>query len=252
MNPDRLAELEEERRFLLRSITDLDRERDAGDVDDADYTALRDGYTARAATVLRAIEQGSTALGTPGRRRPGRVAAWVLGVVAVGSLAGWLVAHWSGQRQPGQEITGGQPVDDVTAKLTTARSAMGSGDYGTAAQNFRAVLDLAPGNAEATTYTAWLLALSSSGVDAETQALAVKQAQLLFQRVIADQPDYADAHCLYAVASGRFFPEPDLEVARTQAQLCLDNDPPSDMVPMIQSFLSSVSSTPVSNTTGTT
>ena len=40
-------ELEEERRFLLASIRDLDREREAGDVDDADFTALRDGYVAR-------------------------------------------------------------------------------------------------------------------------------------------------------------------------------------------------------------
>ena len=33
---DRLAALEEERRFLLRSLTDLEREHDAGDVDDLD------------------------------------------------------------------------------------------------------------------------------------------------------------------------------------------------------------------------
>ena len=57
MNPDRLAELEEERRFLLGSLVDLEREREAGDVEDADYEALRDGYTARAATVLRNIER---------------------------------------------------------------------------------------------------------------------------------------------------------------------------------------------------
>ena len=249
MNPDRLGELEEERSFLLRSITDLDREHAAGDVDDSDYAALRDGYTARAATVLRAIEQGSPAMPASGRRRPRVLAAWIVGVVAVASLSGWLVAQWSGQRRPGQEITGGQPVDAVTAKLADARAAMGSGDYGSAAQGFRAVLDIDPRNAEATTYTAWLLALSASGVDAETQALAVSQSQQLFQRVIADQPEYADAHCLFAVASGRFYPEPDLVVAREQAQLCLDNNPPSDMVPLIQSFLSSVtSSTSVSST----
>ena len=58
MNPDRLAELEEERRFLLSSIRDLDREHAAGDVDEADYCALRDGYVARAAAVLREIEGG--------------------------------------------------------------------------------------------------------------------------------------------------------------------------------------------------
>ena len=82
--------------------------------------------------------------------------------------------------------------------------------------------------------------------------MAVSQSQQLFQRVIADQPDYADAHCLFAVASGRFYPEPDLVVAREQAQLCLDNNPPSDMVPLIQSFLSSVSTTTVSTTTVST
>ena len=53
---DRLAELEEERRFLLRSLDDLDREHAAGDVDKHDYATLRDGYTARAATVIREIE----------------------------------------------------------------------------------------------------------------------------------------------------------------------------------------------------
>ena len=43
MNPDDLAELEEERRFLLTSIRDLEREHEAGDVDEHDFTTLRDG-----------------------------------------------------------------------------------------------------------------------------------------------------------------------------------------------------------------
>ena len=62
MDPDRLAELEEERRFLLGSIRDLEKEHEAGDVDEADFTALRDGYVARAAAVLREIEDGRSAL----------------------------------------------------------------------------------------------------------------------------------------------------------------------------------------------
>ena len=36
----------DERDFLLRSLEDLEREHDAGDVDDADYAALKDDYTA--------------------------------------------------------------------------------------------------------------------------------------------------------------------------------------------------------------
>ena len=40
---DRLAELEEERRYLLRSLRDLEREREAGDVDDEDYQTSLSG-----------------------------------------------------------------------------------------------------------------------------------------------------------------------------------------------------------------
>ena len=56
LDPDALAALEEERDFLLRSLDDLEREHDAGDVDDVDYAELKDDYTARAAAVLRAID----------------------------------------------------------------------------------------------------------------------------------------------------------------------------------------------------
>src|SRR4051794_18690615 len=49
LGPDELAALEEQRDFLLGSLRDLDAEHDAGDVDEADYLALKDDYTARAA-----------------------------------------------------------------------------------------------------------------------------------------------------------------------------------------------------------
>ena len=42
---DELARLEEERKFLLRSLDDLEREHDAGDMDEADYQTLKDDYT---------------------------------------------------------------------------------------------------------------------------------------------------------------------------------------------------------------
>ncbi len=54
--------MEEERKFLLRSLVDLEREHDAGDVDDVDYQELKDGYTVRAAHTLRAIEAGRAAV----------------------------------------------------------------------------------------------------------------------------------------------------------------------------------------------
>jgi len=50
-------ELIEERDFLLRSLQDLDEERRAGDVEAHDYDVLKDGYTARAAAVLRVLDR---------------------------------------------------------------------------------------------------------------------------------------------------------------------------------------------------
>jgi tetratricopeptide (TPR) repeat protein len=61
--PD-LESLEQEREFLLRSLADLDAELEAGDIEEDDYRFLTDDYTARTATVLRAIEAATG----PGRR----------------------------------------------------------------------------------------------------------------------------------------------------------------------------------------
>ena len=64
-----MSALEEERDFLLRSLDDLEREREAGDLDDADYATLKDDYTARAAGVLRALAAEPTFGGEKGRNR---------------------------------------------------------------------------------------------------------------------------------------------------------------------------------------
>jgi tetratricopeptide (TPR) repeat protein len=50
-----VSALEEDRDFLLRSLDDLEREREAGDLEESDYLALKEDYTARAAAVLRAL-----------------------------------------------------------------------------------------------------------------------------------------------------------------------------------------------------
>lgn len=67
----------DEQRFLVRSLQDLAREREAGDIDEDDYQALRSRYAARLAVVTRSIERAtlSPVRSTPrgvGRRRGGR------------------------------------------------------------------------------------------------------------------------------------------------------------------------------------
>ena len=84
LDPDALAALEEEREFLLRSIADLEREHDAGDIDDADFEALRDDYTTRTAEVLRAIDERREAfIDARTKRSPGRMLAVIVAVALV-------------------------------------------------------------------------------------------------------------------------------------------------------------------------
>src|SRR5205807_2391199 len=100
-NPDALAHLEEEREFLLRSLRDLEREREAGDIEEGDYRTLRDDYTARAAAVLRSIDDGRAQLPARRARNVRRLVATVAVVVVVALGAGVLVARASGERVAG-------------------------------------------------------------------------------------------------------------------------------------------------------
>ncbi|MEP7203711.1 MAG: hypothetical protein ABI894_13940 [Ilumatobacteraceae bacterium] len=228
MNPDQLAELEEQRRFLLKSITDLDREHRFGDVDDRDFETLRDGYTARAASVLRAIEDGHAQSPARRPRRPKVVVAWVVGTLIVASLAGWLVAHTSGQRLAGQAITGGLPGDEVALKLAEARQLLGV-DPQQAIIRYQQVRELDPNNAEALTYMGWLIAQSGTSA-------APSGAEFLRGAITLD-PTYADPHCFLAITSADMLDPPDIDTARVEAQACLDNNPPSQMIGLIQGFI---------------
>ena len=115
--------LRDELEFLLASIDDLEREREAGDVDEEDHRRLLDGYTARAARIARLLEDPappSTSESTGRRRRP----VVAIAVVAVAVLASWFVASSSGQRLPGEQITGLDPRDEsqATAFRSVVRS----------------------------------------------------------------------------------------------------------------------------------
>lgn len=234
-DPDELAELEEERRFLLGSLRDLEREREAGDVDDHDYGVLREGYTVRAAEVLRAIERGRAQLPPRPPRNWWRVLAWTGVVIAVAAASGLLLARASGQRMPGQEMTGGIPGGDVPGFLVQARAAMFEGDLVGAQQLYGQVLEQRPENAEALTYSGWLLAVLSQGAGEELAPLALETAKDSLRRATEVAPDYADPHCFLAVIAANF--EGDAAAATISADACLANDPPADMRGLVEEFV---------------
>lgn len=229
------VDLEEERAFLLRSLDDLERERAAGDVDEDDYRTLRDDYTARAAAVIRAIEagEGGGAEGGEAERaaRPSRPSRpkgrdWrpVIGVAVVLTVAlsaGILVARSSGERRPGDTITGTAAAtgDGARDLLLEAQAAMGS-DPVAALQAYDRVLADDPENVEALTFRGWLLyqaSLTEEGLAAIEQALAV-------------DPEYQEALTFRGVIRRQ---QGDLEGALADFEAVLRQDPPADIAQLV-------------------
>jgi hypothetical protein len=248
MNPDRLAELEDERRFLLRSLRDLDAERAAGDVDGVDYETLRDGYTKRAADVLRDIEEGRAALpGKPVRRRIRSVAV-AAAVLAVAVGVGVVAARSSGERTAGDSITGGIPGrEDVASLLSRARGLLGV-DPLLAQDAYQQVLERDPDNPEALTYNGWLLYFASAGASADVRELAISAAKDQLSSAVAADATYPDPHCFLAVIAADA--EGDLATARTEADVCLSFDPPAQVRQIVESFMATPASTPATTTPG--
>ena len=236
---DRLASLEEERRFLLRSLTDLEREHDAGDVDDLDYQTLKDGYTVRAANVLRQIEEGRDALPAAKPRRWSRIIA-VTAAVVVGSVAvGFVLAGAWGERSSGQEITGLTPGDESRIVLTNARDAMSAGDFATANALFAEVIEMERGrgreNAEAVAYFGWTLALLTRQNPDQTDAdERYGAAVLALGRATEIEPDYADPYCFLAIVEFQF--RGDADAALPYIERCEASNPPGEVASLVASF----------------
>jgi hypothetical protein len=246
LDPDRRAELEGEKDFLLRSLDDLDREVAAGDLDAADDGRLRDRYTARLAEVLR--ELGGTArpadsaddrasegpavavAGTsaaPRRRRRGRTALLVAAVALLAVGAGVAVAAFAGQRLPGSTATG-DIADTVNSKLAEARALQAS-DPRAAIDRFDEVLRVDPDNPEALTYRGWLIA--RVGAEAGAADL-VEDAERLLDRAIAVAPTYADPHCFKAIIEFRY--RSDAAAAKQPVDTCLAANPPQEVRGLVE------------------
>jgi len=232
--------LEEQRDFLLASLRDLERERAAGDVDDADYEALRSSYTARAAEIIRRLQHDgvapdATSVETEKRRVPRRLVG-VLVVVAFAVGLGVFVARQSGQRLPGETASGG--IADSTAnKLAQARQ-LNFTDPITAINIYSDVLKVDPDNVEALTYRSWLLALTARDAEQSVRDAAVQTAILGLGRATLLDDSYPDAHCFLGIVSFRF--ANDLATAKSELAKCQAGDPPAQVKSFVDAVVAEV------------
>ncbi|MDQ3108226.1 MAG: hypothetical protein M3Q68_10530, partial [Actinomycetota bacterium] len=218
-------DLLEQREFLLRSLRDLDAERAAGDLDEGDFEALRDDYTARAAAVLRLLDEGEAtedeapAVAAGRRAGRGRLAATVLVLALVSGGAGYVVAGSSGERLATDEASG-DIVEGSNDRITRAQVLASEGRILEAVRVYDDLLDDDPENPVALTQRGWLL----SRVD----ATLVDSGLASIERAIALDPGYPDAHFFRGMILWRAKAEPAQAVEAFQRGI--DAKPPPDLL----------------------
>jgi tetratricopeptide (TPR) repeat protein len=191
LDPDALAVLEEQRAFLRRSLDDIEREHEAGDLDEVDYATLKHDYEARLNGVTKAVEDGRTELRTaapPRDKRRTRIIAAC--VVAFALLCGFGVARFAGRRTAGGTVTGNinQTSRDQLAQCL-ADATQGQGDVTGALSCYDDVAKRDPSNLEAKTYAAGVRIVQSD----------LSRIDDLID-VATTHPEYPDAHAFLAIA----------------------------------------------------
>lgn len=252
LDPDQLSHLEDQRGFLLASLADLEREHDAGDLDDEDYAELHDDYTARAAEVLRAIQEQRSAFAEARRPRSARRTLVVAGVVALFAiLAGVLVAQSLGARKPGGVSSGGNTTPDPpSARAEQCIPKIQTDPPASVIGCFKKVLDDDPENVVALTWLGWDLSLTarSAGASSETGLLQSTSAKLLDRAVKAD-PNYSYARAFRAVVA---YQRGDAAAAKRYLADFRANDPSADAEAVIKQMGLDANISALAETTTTT
>jgi tetratricopeptide (TPR) repeat protein len=232
MTAESRPQLEEERDYLLASLRDLESERAAGELDEADYAALRADYTVRAAAVLRALEAPVAAVGAQPRAREARAAAAarrrtytaVTVVLLIGGLAAGAVTMFAGQRQAGAPVTGSVP-GDTQGRLSAALQLETQGKAVDALKAYDAILRDEPQNVQALAYRGWLL----------KRAGLPDPAMVSLDKAVAIDPAYPDAHFFRGMVLYQDRHDP--AAAVTEFRAFMANNPPPEMVPAVQDVL---------------
>jgi tetratricopeptide (TPR) repeat protein len=244
LDPDDRAQLERERDFLLRSLDDLEREREKGAIDDESYERLHDDYTARAAAVIRTLRDGVDVrpVAAPTSRR--RRVLTVVGIVAFVALVAVTLAAALGARLPGQTSSGNtggstasggsstakgssgsgslsvaqrikrlqralvQNPDDLATRLLLARFLEADGDLAGALQQYDEVLSRNASSAEAQAQAGRILYLTArAAVKPNPDAVdgLIQQAMARLDQAIAIDPSYPDARFFRAIVEANEF-----------------------------------------------
>jgi tetratricopeptide (TPR) repeat protein len=234
----------DERAFLERSLADLELERAAGDLSDADHADLKARYERKLAeldaTPDRSGLHPTSKTGSEqdqnggGGRRWGRLVATVVVVLAVGVGAGVLLSRSFGSREAGDNITGSTPTSS-SEQLAHAAQLFSEGKLTESIAEYQAVLDENPKDVEALTYFGWTLRNISLQQD-EPQLRASGIA--LIEKATQLDPTYAQAWFFRGIIYYR--DEERLTDAVDALKLALANDPISELAAAARELLAEI------------
>ena len=272
-------QLERERDFLLRSLDDLERERDKGTIDDESYERLHADYTARAAAVIRALRDGVDARPKAPPISKRRRVLTIVGVAAFGVLAAVALAAALGARLPGDTSSGNsggeaatsanltvrermerlqQRVeanpDDVASRLLLAQFLEASRNYAGALEQYDEVLARDPSNAVAEAQAGRILYITAEqavkAAPGQVDAL-VQQSRARLDHAVSLDPMYADARFFRAIVLANEYG--DFATAQSDLQRYIVLAPAGSFVNQARDLLAQVTNaiegTPIPTTT---
>ncbi len=174
---------DEQTEFLLKSLHELDQELEDGNLSSEDHEMLVRRYTRK----LGSVTESKNAFITGNRQKRGfpmKALLWSLGVILLGLAAGITISQTSGNRSPGEGITG-SIRKSVTSQISDAQLLLGNPDrWEEAIEIFNDVIEMEPSNVEAITYRAWLKYQSGAEVGDQIKA---------WEEVLLLEPGYSDA-----------------------------------------------------------
>ncbi len=253
-------ELEAEREFLLRSLADLDDERDAGNVDVDTYAVLHADYTARAAAAVRRLAGHDVAVTVRAERPPG--SRRLLTIALLGALVAAItlvVVVSVAPRRPGQSLTGNDAsgttattvdldaeyerlqaavdadADDFAARMDLGLFLFQQREYAGATEHLANATRLRPDDVEAQSFYGWaawqLVQLAPEG-DGRDQLVDIAIEHLA--EAVRLAPDDLTANTFYGVVLFRGANDPEAAIVYLERAANIGG---SAVPPMLQTAL---------------
>ncbi len=239
-------QLEERQAQAAADLADVEEQLDAGELDQATATRLRDRYQAELESLEAQVEAApAQAPLAPGRSRSRALVGTLLVVVATIGVV-FLVAQAIDDRNPGDFVTGNienrdlsdvstaemeQVVADfpnvVSMRLALARRYFQAQQFSQALPHYFAVLDQDPTNHEALANLGWMTYLADPNQSVTAEAY--------LERSLAAAPAYGDA--MFYLANVRLYGLNDPAGARELLEALAAEDLPKEVAAVFEEML---------------